>query len=124
MSRSSVEVRERSTMDQVARWVLRVEGAEPRALMSLKGSLVLSAVRCLVTYVAVPILLPAIGWLGEVATPLSLVLSLAAVVLAVNNLRRVWLADWSGRWAYTAFSVVVLVVLAVLVVFDVRHLLA
>lgn len=92
--------------------------------MSLKGSLVLSAVRCLITYVAVPILLPLVGWLGQVATPLSLVLSVAAMVLAVNNLRRVWLADWSGRWGYTVFSLVVLVVLGALVVLDVRALVA
>ena len=123
MSRS-VHVEDRSRLDQVARWVLRVEGAEPRALMSLKGSLVLSAVRCLITYVAVPVLLPLVGWLGGVATPLSLVLSLAAMALAVNNLRRVWLADWAGRWGYTAFGLVVLVVLGALVVLDVRALLA
>ena len=123
MSRS-VHVEDRSKLDQVARWVLRVEGAEPRALVSLKGSLVLSAVRCLVTYVAVPILLPLVGWLGDVATPLSLVLSVAAMALAVNNLRRVWVADWTGRWGYTAFSLVVLVVLGALVVLDVRALLA
>ena len=121
MSRS-VHVEDRSRLDQVARWVLRVEGAEPRALMSLKGSLVLSAVRCLITYVAVPILLPLVGWLGQVATPLSLGLSLAAMVLAVNNLRRVWLADWNGRWGYTVFSLVVLAVLGALVVLDVRAL--
>lgn len=123
MSRS-VHVEERSRLDQVARWILRVEGAEPRALMSLKGSLVLSAVRCLITYVAVPVLLPLVGWLGGVATPLSLLLSVAAMALAVNNLRRVWLADWAGRWGYTAFGLVVLVVLGALVVLDVRALLA
>lgn len=123
MSRS-VHAPERSALDQVARWVLRVENAEPRALMSLQGSLVLSAVRCVITYAVVPILVPAVGWLGGVATPLSLVLSVAAMGLAVNNLRRVWLADWSGRWGYTAFSLVVLVALGLLVTFDVRALLA
>lgn len=123
MSRS-VHAPERSALDQVARWVLRVENAEPRALMSLQGSLVLSAVRCVITYAVVPILVPAVGWLGGVATPLSLVLSVAAMGLAVNNLRRVWLADWAGRWGYTAFSLAVLVVLGLLVAFDVRTLLA
>ena len=114
----------RSALDGVVRWVLRVEDAEPRALMSMRGSLLLSAIRCLVTYVALPLVVPMVGWLAGAATPLSLVLSAAAVALAVNNLRRVWMADWSGRWGYTVFSLVVLGILVGLMVYDVRALVA
>lgn len=115
---------DRSFADRAARWLLRVEGAEPRALMPLKGSLMMSAVRCLVTYVAIPVLLPVISWLGPLAAPLSLVLSLVAMVMAVVALRRVWLADWAGRWPYTVFVAVVVVVLTLLVATDVRTLAA
>lgn len=112
----------RSPLDGVVRWVLRVEDAEPAALLSMRGSLLLSAVRCLVTYVAIPLVVPLVGWLAGVATPLSLALSVAAVVLAINNLRRVWIVDWAGRWGYLVFSLLVLGVLAVLVVSDIRAL--
>lgn len=114
----------RSALDGVVRWVLRVEDAEPRALMSMRGSLLLSAIRCLLTYVALPLLVPLVGSLAGLATPLSLLLSAGAVALAVNNLRRVWIADWSGRWGYTVFSLVVLGVLVGLMVYDVRALAA
>jgi prepilin signal peptidase PulO-like enzyme (type II secretory pathway) len=120
---TSVETRPRSAADRLARQLLRVEGAEPRTLMPLKGSLVISAVRCVITYVMIPVLAPVISGFGLVATPLSLALAVAAGVMAVVSLRRVWLADWTRRWAYTAFIAVVLVLLGVAAAFDVRTLL-
>jgi prepilin signal peptidase PulO-like enzyme (type II secretory pathway) len=121
---TTVQTRPSSAADRLARRVLRVENAEPRALMPLKGSLIISAVRCVITYALVPALLPVISGLGLVATPLSLTLSLVAAVMAVVSLRRVWMADWSGRWGYSAFIAVVLAVLAVVITIDVQTLVA
>lgn len=115
--------RPQSAADRIARRVLRVEGAEPRALMPLKGSLIISAVRCVITYALIPALAPVVTGIGVLATPLSIVLSLVAGVMAITSLRRVWLADWSGRWGYTAFIAVVLVLLVVVIAFDVQRLL-
>lgn len=114
--------RPQSAADRIARRVLRVEGAEPRALMPLKGSLIISAVRCVITYALIPALAPVVTGIGVLATPLSIVLSLVAGVMAITSLRRVWLADWSGRWGYTAFIAVVLVLLVVVIAFDVQRL--
>jgi prepilin signal peptidase PulO-like enzyme (type II secretory pathway) len=121
---TTVQTRPSSAADRLARRVLRVEHAEPRALMPLKGSLIISAVRCVITYALIPALLPVVSGLGLVATPLSLTLSLVAAVMAVVSLRRVWMADWSGRWGYTAFIAVVLAVLAVVITIDVQTLVA
>lgn len=115
---------DRSWLDGVARRVLRVEDEAPGALFPMRGSLVLSAVRCLVTYVAVPLLVPIFGWLTPIAAPLSLLLTVVAAGMAITSLRRVWAANWSGRWGYTAFALVVLVALAGLFVMDVTALLA
>ncbi|MFA9446976.1 hypothetical protein [Egicoccus sp. AB-alg6-2] len=114
----------RSTAERVARAVLRVDNAEPRALMPMKGSLVISAVRCVITYAVIPAMAPIISGIGILATPLSLLLSAVAGVMAIVSLRRVWQADWSGRWGYTVFAVIVLVLLAVVMAFDVGRLLA
>lgn len=119
-----VQAPPRSAAERLARQLLRVEHAEPRALMPLKGSLVISAVRCVITYAIIPAMAPVVTGMGVVATPLAIVLSLVAGVMAVVSLRRVWLADWSQRWAYTAFIVVVVTLLAVTLVLDVRTLLA
>jgi hypothetical protein len=120
----TADPRSRSAADRLARQLLRVEHAEPRALMPLKGSLVISAVRCVITYAIIPAMAPVITGLGGLATPLALLLSLVAGVMAVVSLRRVWLADWSRRWAYTAFIAVVLLLLATTVYFDARTLLS
>jgi prepilin signal peptidase PulO-like enzyme (type II secretory pathway) len=118
-----VEAPPRSAAERLARQLLRVDQAEPRALMPLKGSLAISAVRCVITYAVIPALAPVITGLGGLAAPLALLLSLVAAVMAIVSLRRVWLADWSYRWAYTGFIVVVLVLLAVTMAFDLRTIL-
>jgi heme O synthase-like polyprenyltransferase len=119
-----VQTPPRSAADRLARQLLRVDQAEPRALMPLKGSLVISAVRCVITYAIIPAAAPVLTGLGGLAAPIAIVLSVVAAVMAVVSLRRVWLADWSRRWAYTTFILVVLALLATTVVFDVRSLLA
>lgn len=124
MASTPVPPQSRSAADRLARRLLRIEHAAPRSLMPMTGSLVISAIRCVITYAIVPALAPVIAGIGVLATPLSLALSLAAAVMAVVSLRRVWLADWSGRWAYTAFAIVVLASLAAVMAFDIRRLLA
>jgi len=114
----------RSAADRLARQVLRIGDADPQALLSLKGSIWLSAVRCIIMYAVLPALAPVVGWIGVLARPLSILLVLAASVLSVHSLRRVWLADWEYRWAYTAFIGVVLALLMIVLVVDVRALLA
>ncbi|MCC5947128.1 MAG: hypothetical protein JJT89_01620 [Nitriliruptoraceae bacterium] len=113
----------RSAAERIARRMLLVEGADPKALMDLKGSLVISAIRCVLTYAIIPAMTPLISWSGAVATPVAIVLTLLAMGLAINSLRRVWLADWTYRWSYTAFIGLVLLLLGITLVFDVRSLL-
>lgn len=115
---------QRSSLERLIRAGLRIQDADPQALLDLRGSLVISATRCVLTYALIPAMVPLIGLAGVVATPLSLALGIAAVLLAVRSLRRVWLADWAYRWAYTAFIAVVLGLLALTIVLDVRALLA
>lgn len=112
-----------SVADGIARSLLRLEDTEPRALVPIRGSLAISAVRCLLAYVLVPIAGPLIGLSGVVARPVSVVLSVAAATLALMSLRRVWAAEWKYRWAYTAFSLVVLALLTTVVVIDLRAVL-
>jgi hypothetical protein len=112
----------RGPLDRLARRVLLLRDAEPRALFDLQGSLVLSCIRCILTYVLIPLALPLVGWADVVATPLALVLSVVAGGMAVRSLRRVWQAEWRYRWAYTGFIVVVVALLAVGIGFDVAQL--
>jgi len=114
----------RSLADRLVRHLLVIHDAEPRALVSLQGSMVLTAIRCVIMYALIPLLAPVVTWVGVVAGPASVVLSVVAIGLAVHSLRRVWLADYRHRWAYTAFIVVVVAVLVSVIAIDTRVLLA
>lgn len=114
---------ERSPIDRLVRQLLLIGDASPRALFDLKGSMLIAGVRCTITYIILPFGAPVIAWLGVLAAPLSLVLSVAALLFAVSSLRRVWMADYRHRWAYTSFIVVALVLLIIVIAGDVRTLL-
>jgi hypothetical protein len=109
--------------DRLARQVLRINEADSRALLDLKGSLLLSAIRCVITYAIVPALAAVVTSIGALATPISLAVSVLAIGFAVRSLRRVWQANWDLRWAYTAFIAVIVAILVAVVVWDTRTLL-
>ena len=113
---------ERSPVDRLVRQLLLIGDASPRALFDLKGSMLIAGVRCTITYILIPFGAPVIAWIGVLGTPLSLALSLVAIVMAVSSLRRVWMADYRHRWPYTAFILLAVVLLAIVVVGDIRTL--
>ena len=115
---------DRSALDRLVRQLLLIGDSSPRALFDLKGSMLLAGVRCTLTYLVIPLGAPVLGWLGVLATPLSLAMSLVAIGLAISSLRRVWMADYRHRWPYTAFIVTAVALLAVVVLGDVRTLTA
>lgn len=81
-------------------------------------AIVVSGIRCIITYLLIPILAPVIGLSDTVSAPLTIGLSVAAIVMGVSGVRRFWIADHRARWAYTTFIAVIVVLLAVGIVFD------
>ena len=67
----------------------------------LRSSIIISGIRCIFTYLVVPIAVPLLGFAGALAAPLSIALSVLAIVLGYQSLRRFWLADHRLRWHYT-----------------------
>ena len=117
-------VPQRSAVDRIVRQLLLIGDASPRALFDLKGSMLIAGVRCTITYIIIPFGAPVIAVLGILGTPLSLALSVVAIVMAVSSLRRVWLADYVHRYAYSLFILVAVTLLAIVIVGDVRTLLS
>lgn len=105
------------TADRWMRRLLGVGAADPRsgagAHHTFRISVVVSAVRCIVTYVLVPVLVPILSLSGQVAGPVGLALCAVAAVSGVVSLRRFWRADHPHRWTYTGFIVVVFAILTV-----------
>jgi len=85
------------------------------------ASILLSALRCLLSYIVLPIVLPAIGLARGVGPVISIPIGLLALTFDYLGIRRFWLADHHQRWAFSAlYAVVGGMVLALLIV-DIVH---
>lgn len=98
---------------------LRSDAGAHRAF---RVSVVVSAVRCLITYVLVPVLVPILSLGGWVAAPVGLALCAVAAVNGVVSLRRFWRADHPHRWTYTIFITVVFAILTVATVTELSRM--
>ena len=96
--------------------------AESGAHRAFRVSVVVSAVRCLITYLAIPILIPLLSLSGWVAAPVGIALCVVAVVNGVVSVRRFWASDHPRRWTYTGFMGVVFVILAVAMVSELQRM--
>jgi hypothetical protein len=113
--------------DRVMRTLLRIPDGRNRvdeaAMHRIFGtSLLLSAGRCLLSYILLPIVLPVIGVASGVGPVIGIAIGSLALVFDVMGVRRFWLADHRRKWAFTALYLVVGCMVASLVVIDIIHL--
>lgn len=90
---------------------------------AMSSSIAISGVRCIITYILLPLLGPVVG-LGSVGPWLGLALGAVSVVFIVMSMRRFFAADHRLRWAYGGVGIVLLVVVAVQSWFDLADLLS
>jgi hypothetical protein len=118
----------RSAWDRRARRLLRLDPDGARG--SLRGaneaasrSILISATRCTITYVLLPILGPAVGLAGVAGPILGLVLSAVSIVAIVYAARRFFDGDHRWRWPYAFVGSGIIVLLIVQSALDVGALL-
>lgn len=111
-----------SRADRFMRRLLRVSAADPSAAegahRAFRWAIAVSAVRCIVSYVLVPVLIPIVSLSGLVAAPISIALAAFAVVNGVISVRRFWVADHRRKWMYTWFMAAVFAVLLAAIALD------
>ena len=117
----------RSPADHVVRKVLRIRdrpaGAANSAYGSFQRSMLISAVRCTLTYVVFPFVAPAVGFATGVGPVVGILIGSFAMVCDVFTIRRFFAVDHKWRWPISAVAFCVICLLAVLLVQDVSHLL-
>src|SRR4051794_32996888 len=119
----------RSPADRKMRRLLRLPVDGPPGSLTgahtvVSRSIFISALRCTVTYLLIPILGPLLGLSSRVGPWLGLALSAVTVLAIVAATRRFFGADHKWRWKYAALASVILVFVAVQVVMDVRTILS
>jgi uncharacterized membrane protein len=97
--------------------------SEASARKLVETSLLISMTRCLLTYVALPFLLPVLGLAAGVTPIVGIIVGVVAIAANVASVRRFWRADHRYRWQYTALATVIVLALLWLIVVDLTELL-
>lgn len=120
----TVVVPERPKADQTMRRLLRVpadrapiDESETHRIFS--ASIFLSALRCLLSYIVLPFVLPAIGLARGVGPAIGIPIGILALTFDFLGIRRFWLADHRQRWAFTALYAVVGTMVLILLIVDI-----
>lgn len=85
-------------------------------------SMALSGLRCLLGYVVLPIVTPALGAAARVGPMIGIPIAVVALVFDVAAVRRFWVADHPWRWTVSLVYVVVMSLVLALLVRDIVHL--
>ncbi|MDQ2825442.1 MAG: hypothetical protein M3Y04_00495 [Actinomycetota bacterium] len=120
------ETRPPGAADAFVRRILRVpaNGDPGRNAEKVFGrSVLLSALRCTLTYVILPLLKPVIDLSGGVGPVLGLIVGTVSAVAIVASMRRFWRAGHRFRWYYTVIGGAILVMLVVSAITDIISLL-
>ncbi len=94
---------------------------QEEAQRGFSRSVVISGVRCLITYIILPFVFPTA--LGALGPALGLVVGTIALVSNVFSIRRFWRANHPWRKPITVIHLGVIALLVYLMVRDIQHLL-
>lgn len=117
---------ERSPADMFVRRLLRVRerpvGVSPASAVSaFRKSMMISTIRCTLTYLVFPFVLPALGLVTETGVVLGMVIGVLAITCDVFTIRRFFTADHKWRWQFSTVALCVICMLAVLLAQDIVH---
>ena len=112
----------------VVRRVLRIRerpagASAASAYTAFQRSMLISAIRCTLTYVVFPFVVPAVGFATGVGPVLGIVIGVVAMTCDVFTIRRFFAVDHKWRWYFSAAALSVITLLTVLLVQDILHLL-
>lgn len=98
-------------------------GTDEKAERVFSKSVLISGIRCTLTYVVFPFVAPLIGVTSSVGAVIGVLIGIVAVVFNVLSIRRLFAADHPYKWWAGAMNAAVIVLLAVLFVVDSQTLL-
>ena len=118
---------ERSRADMVVRKLLRIRekptGVSSRqAVNAFRRSMIISTIRCTLTYLVFPFVLPALGLVTDTGVVISIVIGTLAITCDIFSIRRFFAADHKWRWHFSTVAFSVVCMLGILLVKDVVHM--
>lgn len=95
---------------------------EVEAQRTFNASMLISAIRCLLTYLLFPFVAPIIGIASGVGSTVGLIASIIGVAANVWSIKRFHSSKHPWRWGITVINVAVVLLLVALFVIDLRSL--
>lgn len=99
-----------------------VSAGEASAHRLFNIGILLSALRCLLTYVLFPIVTPLLGAATDVGPSIGIPIAVVALVFDVMGIRRFWMADHRLKWLMTLIYALVMGLVTALLVGDIVKL--
>lgn len=111
----------------VVRKLLRIRekpaGVSSRqAVNAFRRSMIISTIRCTLTYLVFPFVLPALGLVTDTGVVISIVIGTLAITCDIFSIRRFFVADHKWRWHFSTVAFTVVCMLGILLVKDVIHM--
>ncbi|MGD0882826.1 MAG: hypothetical protein ABSB09_14770 [Acidimicrobiales bacterium] len=113
--------------DRLMRRMLRVPDERPPIPESdthriFGASILLSATRCLLSYIVLPFVLPVVGLAKGVGPVIGIPIGMLALTFDFLGIRRFWLADHHQRWLFSAIYAAVGAMVLTLLIIDIVDL--
>ncbi len=117
---------QRPAADLAVRRFLRIPDGPPApagaAERAFSTSILVSATRCILTYIVLPWVLPLVGLAKGVGPAVGIPIGVLAIYAYVTGIRRFFAADHKWRWAYLSLAVIVTVLMLVMIGKDIATL--
>lgn len=118
----------RSPADLFVRRMLRIPdhpgpASARSAVTAFRRSMLVSTVRCSLTYLVFPFVLPALGLVTETGVLIGIVIGVLAITCDIFAIRRFFSVDHKWRWHFTTIVAGVVCLLTVLLVGDIVQVL-
>ncbi len=94
------------------------QASEPEAERVFSKSVVISGIRCLLTYVIFPFVAPLVGLTASTGAVVGVIIGVVAIVFNVLSIRRFFNADHPYKWWASALNAAVIVLLVALFIID------
>ena len=93
---------------------------QPEKLFS--QSILISGIRCVLTYVVFPFIFPIVGITSGIGSTIGLIVGSIAIVANIFSIRRFHRADHRYKWPVSALNAGIIVLLLILMVLDANNL--
>ena len=81
--------------------------------------MIISTIRCTLTYLVFPFALPAFGLVTDTGVVISILIGTLAIICDIFSIRRFFAADHKWRWHFSTIAFSVICMLGILLVKDV-----